>query len=70
MPIIQIIKKIHHMIEVKNTNRITQQEMADRLGISKRTYVEYMRGTNRPKGMIVLLDLLCELSEEELVTLS
>lgn len=57
------------MIEVKNTNRITQQEMADRLGISKRTYVEYMRGTNRPKGMIVLLDLLCELSEEELVTL-
>lgn len=43
MPIIQIIKKIHHMIEVKNTNRITQQEMADRLGISKRTYVEYMQ---------------------------
>ncbi len=47
--------------------RITQQDMAERLGISKRTYVEYLRGTNKPLGMTVVLDLLCELKEEEQV---
>lgn len=55
------------MLEANSRMRITQQDMAERLGISKRTYVEYLRGTNKPLGMTVVLDLLCELKEEEQV---
>jgi len=58
---------MHHLIEAQSRRRITQQEMAERLGISKRTYVEYLRGTNKPLGMTVVLDLLCELKEEDQV---
>ncbi|WP_419715499.1 helix-turn-helix domain-containing protein [Aeromonas hydrophila] len=65
MPNHHILKQIHHLLEAHSRSRITQQDMAERLGISKRTYVEYLRGTNKPLGMTVVLDLLCELKEEE-----
>ena len=67
MPNRHILKQIHHLLEANSRMRITQQDMAERLGISKRTYVEYLRGTNKPLGMTVVLDLLCELEEEEQV---
>ncbi|ANB68093.1 MULTISPECIES: helix-turn-helix domain-containing protein [Aeromonas] len=67
MPNRHILKQMHHLIEAQSRRRITQQEMAERLGISKRTYVEYLRGTNKPLGMTVVLDLLCELKEEDQV---
>jgi putative transcriptional regulator len=67
MPNRHILKQIHHLLEANSRMRITQQDMAERLGISKRTYVEYLRGTNKPLGMTVVLDLLCELKEEEQV---
>lgn len=66
MPTCEILKLIHHLLEAKQPGRITQQEMADRLKISKRTYIEYLRGTNRPTGMLVMLDLLSALDEDEL----
>ena len=67
MPNRHILKQIHHLLEANSRMRITQRDMAERLGISKRTYVEYLRGTNKPLGMTVVLDLLCELKEEEQV---
>jgi hypothetical protein len=39
--------------------------MSDRLGISVRTYLEYLRGTNAPLGMCVVLDLLSTLDDED-----
>ena len=54
----ELLRELHHRIEAKERSRISQAAMANRLGISARTYLEYLRGTNSPVGMRVVLDLL------------
>lgn len=66
-PLPALIRRIHHLLEAAEGNRITQEEMAGRLGISVRTYVEYLRGTHAPIGMRALLDMLALLQEQELI---
>ena len=66
MPTSDILRLIHYLLEAKQPGRITQQQMAERLEISKRTYTEYLRGTNKPMGMLVMLDLLSELDKDEI----
>lgn len=61
-----LLRELHHRIEAKERLRISQSVMAGRLGISTRTYLEYLRGTNAPIGMRVMLDLLCMLDDNEL----
>ena len=41
--------------------------MAERLGISPRTYLEYLRGTHAPMGIAVVLNLLSMLNDEEIL---
>ncbi|MCI7077238.1 helix-turn-helix transcriptional regulator [Campylobacter sp.] len=48
MKLAQIIHKIHKLIEAKEIKNITKREMAARLGISERTYIEWLRETNEP----------------------
>lgn len=62
-----LIREIHRRIEAAESKQITHEEMAGRLAISKRTYVEYLRGTNRPKGLGVMFHLLQMLDHEDLV---
>lgn len=62
-----LLREIHHRVEAIERKRITHEEMASRLGISKRTYVEYLRGTNRPKGLSVMFQLLQMLDHEDLL---
>jgi putative transcriptional regulator len=62
-----LLHEIHHRIEAAEKKRITHEEMANRLGISKRTYVEYLRGTNRPKGLGVMFHLLQMLERDDLL---
>lgn len=62
-----LLHEIHHRLEATEKKRITHEEMSRRLGISKRTYVEYLRGTNRPKGMSVMFHLLQMLEQEDLL---
>ena len=61
-----LLREVHHRIEAKERMRISQVEMAKRLGISSRTYLEYLRGTNSPTGMRAILDLLSMLDDQEL----
>lgn len=63
------VKQVHHTLEAGKGERITRDEMAARLGISRRTYTEYLRGVNKPLGMRALLDLLCQLEEQDQVAL-
>lgn len=63
----EILRSLHCRIEVRERARITQAAMAKRLGISPRTYLEYLRGTNAPIGMMVILDLLGMLTNEEIL---
>jgi putative transcriptional regulator len=65
-PLSGLLREIHHRIEAKERSRISQSAMAERLGISSRTYLEYLRGTNSPIGMKAVLDLLCMLDDQEL----
>ena len=55
------------MIEAKEKKRITQEEMAGRIGVGHRTYMEYQRGTNAPLAMKALLNLLAMLGDQEIV---
>lgn len=63
----ELLKEVHHRIEAKERARITQVAMAKRLGISVRTYIEYLRGTNSPLSMKAMIMLLSQLSDDEIV---
>lgn len=67
MELKELIRGAHHLIEAKEKGRITQEEMAHRIGVGYRTYLEYQRGTNAPLAMKALLHLLNLLSDDEIV---
>lgn len=62
-----LLRRIHHLLESAEGRRITQEEMSKRLGISMRTYVEYLRGTNAPIGMRAILDMLAMLDQDDVI---
>lgn len=63
----ELLRELHHRIEAKERARISQTLMAKRLGISARTYIEYLRGTNSPIGMRVMINLLCMLDDQSAI---
>jgi len=63
----ELIRGAHHLIEAKEKKRITQEDMASRIGVGHRTYLEYQRGTNAPLAMKALLNLLNMLDDGEIV---
>jgi putative transcriptional regulator len=65
-PVSDLLRELHHRIEANERCRISQATMAERLGISCRTYLEYLRGKNSPVGMRVVLDLLCMLDDQSM----
>lgn len=67
MELKELIRGAHHLIEAKEKRRITQEDMASRIGVGHRTYLEYQRGTNAPLAMKALLNLLSMLDDGEIV---
>lgn len=67
MQLKKLIRGAHSLVEAKEKKRITQVEMAERVGVGYRTYTEYQRGKNAPLAMKALLNLLAMLDEEEVV---
>lgn len=63
-----ILREAHHRIEAAETGRISQAEMAVRLGVSQRAYVDYLHGRG-PVGARVALDILAMLEDDEAVVL-
>jgi len=63
----ELIRGAHSLIEAKEKKRITQQDMAGRVGVGYRTYMEYQRGTNAPLAMKAILNLLTLLDDQEIV---
>jgi transcriptional regulator with XRE-family HTH domain len=63
----ELIRGAHYLIEAKDKKRITQEDMAQRIGVRHRTYLEYQRGTNAPLAMKALLNLLNLLDDHEIV---
>lgn len=67
MELKELLSQTHHLIEANEKKRITQAQMAQRIGVGHRTYLEYLRGTNAPLAMKALLNLLNMLDDVELV---
>ena len=65
-PVNYLLRELHHRIEAKERSRISQATMATRLGVSSRTYLEYLRGTNTPISMRVVFDLLAMLDDADI----
>lgn len=67
MELKELIRGAHSLVEAREKKRVTQQDMAERLGVGYRTYLEYQRGTNAPLAMKALLNLLAILDDQEIV---
>lgn len=63
-----LLRKAHHRIEAAESSRISQTEMASRLGVSPRTYVDYLHGRG-PTGVRVVFDLLTMLDDRDAVAI-
>ncbi len=63
-----ILREAHHRIEASESGRISQAEMAARLGVSQRAYVDYLNGRG-PAGARVAFDILAMLENDEAVVL-
>ncbi|MFP6279234.1 helix-turn-helix domain-containing protein [Helicobacter pylori] len=46
---------------------MSQQEMANRLGVSLRTYTEWLRDVNQPLAMRAILDMFSQLNDDDIV---
>ena len=66
-PLKGLLRRIHHVIEADERRRVSRAEMASRLEISPRTYLEYLRGTHAPLAMRAVLDMLAMLNDGDLV---
>jgi transcriptional regulator with XRE-family HTH domain len=57
-----VFSRAHHLIEANEARRISQAEMAQRLGISVRAYSNYLQGqeTTALSALQKLLELLTE----------
>lgn len=62
-----VLRRIHHIIEAEERRRLSRAEMASRLEISPRTYLEYLRGTHAPLAMRAVLDMLAMLNDADLI---
>lgn len=64
----ELLREAHHRVEASCSERITQSEMAARLGLSARTYVDYLRGKG-PVGACVIFEILAMLDDSEAISL-
>ncbi len=69
MDISVFLRKVHYLIDAKEARSVPYHEMSERIGVSHRTYSEYMRGKNAPLAMSALLNLLSQLDGDTLVKL-
>ena len=67
MKLAQIIYKMHKLIEAKERKNIIKRDMASRLGISERTYIEWLKGTNEPIAMKAVLNMLSQLKDDDIL---
>ena len=57
-----LFAKAHHLVEANEARRISQAEMAERLGISVRAYAQYLQGqeTTAMKSLVAVMGMLTE----------
>ncbi|MCI1041822.1 helix-turn-helix domain-containing protein [Caballeronia zhejiangensis] len=63
-----LFREVHHRVEAAESARISQADMATRLGVSPRAYVDYIRGKG-PTGARVALDVLAMLDDTDAIAI-
>ena len=59
---------LHNAVEAQGYGRkISQKDMADRIGISMRTYQDWKLGKSNPQAATAIFKMLAELDEEDIV---
>lgn len=59
---------LHNAVEAqRNGKKISQKEMAQKLGISMRSYQDWRLGNAKPQAAKAILDMLGMLDDEELI---
>lgn len=68
MEIRDIFNILHNAVESQqNGQKISQKEMAQRLGVSMRTYQDWRLGTSKPQVAAAVLQMLSYLDDEDIV---
>ncbi|NLK66262.1 MAG: helix-turn-helix transcriptional regulator [Campylobacteraceae bacterium] len=63
-----IFNILHSAVESKHMGKkISQAAMAEKLGVSMRTYQDWRLGTSKPGAANAVISMLCELDEDEAV---
>ncbi len=66
-----IFNLLHNAVESKFFGKkISQREMAERLGISMRTYQDWRLGNSKPQAAIAIFKMLSELEDEEVLRIT
>ncbi len=66
-----IFNLLHNAIESKFFGKkISQREMAQKLGISMRTYQDWRLGNSNPQAAVAIFKMLSELEDEEVLRIT
>ncbi|MBV5277790.1 MAG: helix-turn-helix transcriptional regulator [Campylobacteraceae bacterium] len=65
-----IFNLLHNAVESKFLGKkISQREMADKLGVSMRTYQDWKLGNSQPQAAIAIFKMLDELQDGDILRL-
>jgi len=68
MQISDIFNILHNAVEAEyNGKKISHKEMAQKLGISMRTYQDWRLGNSAPQAARAVFDMLAELEDEDVL---
>jgi len=68
MDLADVFNILHNAVESEHMGKkISQKEMAKKMGVSMRTYQDWKIGTSAPQAARVVLEMLGELEDEDIV---
>ncbi len=68
MKVSDIFNILHNAVEAKNFGRkISQKDMARKLGVSMRTYQDWKLGKSNPQAALAVFQMLSELDEDDVL---
>ncbi len=62
-----LVCEAHHLIAAREACRISQKEMAARIGVKHRTYIEYERSGKAPLAIAAFMNMLNLLDDQEVL---
>ena len=68
MDLTDVFNMLHNAVESQNMGKkISQKEMAKKVGVSMRTYQDWKLGNSAPQAARVVMEMLGSLDDEDIV---